>query len=57
MGLSVQAVTFYPVAPVRPVVRSQDEQEPQKAASPPPAQSASAAAAPQGAGRLLDIKV
>jgi hypothetical protein len=55
--MSVQAVTFYPVAPVRPVVRSSDEQESQKSPSPTSSQPAASQAAPQSAGRLLDIKV
>jgi hypothetical protein len=57
MGLSLQPVTFFPIPPVRPVARNDDQETPATRASTPPAQTTSAPRAPQGAGRLLDIKV
>ncbi|WP_165837246.1 hypothetical protein [Phenylobacterium hankyongense] len=54
--MSIQAVTFYPIPPVRPVVRSDDQQAPATTAAPEAAPSPAPAPA-QGSGRLLDIRV
>ncbi|MDB5468194.1 MAG: hypothetical protein JWQ46_2956 [Phenylobacterium sp.] len=56
VSMSIQAVTFYPIPPVRPVVRSDDQEAPANTAAPEAAPSPAPAPA-QSSGRLLDIRV